>query len=562
MSDFELRLGETIVREAPCLYRRGLLAHNGIVTLTNRRFHFEPKGLDKLTGAKPLTLELLEMKKVSRKGVDGILEISMPGIVHRLMGDATKELDQAIRDGIQALEQAAPEPIVVGPGERIVLSAPVELRTDGIQVATGEVTITTERLCFSPAGRPKFASPSCAFDHRLGNVTQVLMTGALAVGVSTAEGAVELVGPAAAAVFGRLAGGQMLPEWPQPGGFRTFDAALHYGEHRYPGQFRLTREAIVFAPDKPAPGSPPLELPLAGVNACGSVGVDGHVLFVRHGADRWTFAMRDVDLRLRELWRLLVEQPETGAAAATARVTGDDLAATLRALEPSVGPLQVSEVTLSVRGVIASLPDLAQRGTLVMANNRLWLQPATGLREADAITSLTAGDFESTSIDGVGVVFRDGQQLVEFQCRDESLMTTLRERLALLTQGLTGASNRRASYRASPTRRFPIRFALGNGATPPSKWIAARVADLSAEGCQIVTDSAIGEGNDVLVELPIDRKSLVLASTVMNRRAPSGLVSSWRYGIRFGKRTPQEDRQLRELWMTFQREETARRRTR
>jgi hypothetical protein len=107
MSDFELRLGEELLKEAPVLYRRGILAHGGTASLTDRRFHFEPKSLDKLAGAKAITIELLEVKKVARNGVDGILEISMPGVVHRLMGDSTKEFEQAIKAAIKALDQAA-----------------------------------------------------------------------------------------------------------------------------------------------------------------------------------------------------------------------------------------------------------------------------------------------------------------------------------------------------------------------------------------------------------------------------------------------------------------------
>ena len=155
MSDFDLRLGETIVRETPCLYRRGILAHNGVATVTNRRFHFEPKSLDKLAGAKSVTLELLEMKKVSRKGVDGILEIPMPGVVHRLMGDGTKELETAIKEAIRALEQAAPDKVVLGPNEHALVVAPLELRSEGITIATGEV----RKLCQTSLSSASRSSP-------------------------------------------------------------------------------------------------------------------------------------------------------------------------------------------------------------------------------------------------------------------------------------------------------------------------------------------------------------------------------------------------------------------
>ena len=97
MSELELLPGEQVLLEANCLSKPGVLAHNGTATLTERRIHFEPRKLDRLAGAKPWTIDLLNVTKLQRRGVDQVLEVSLGGELHRLMGDGTRALEAATR---------------------------------------------------------------------------------------------------------------------------------------------------------------------------------------------------------------------------------------------------------------------------------------------------------------------------------------------------------------------------------------------------------------------------------------------------------------------------------
>lgn len=561
MPGVELNPGESLLLECRCLYRRGLIAHSGTVTLTNHRLVFDPKRLDRLAGARAWTVDLIDLRRVQRKGIDRVLELTTLGAVYRLMGAGTAALEPALRKALTLLESSAPEAVRMEPGERLVTHAAAHCQRAGQFDATGEVTVTNRRVCFSPSGRAKFTRTDVAFELPLEQLTQLLLEPAgRGVIATTAEDQIHLTGAGSERLFVAMAGQAGSPTPPTAGGFRTFPAVLHEGDAAHMGQLAILRDAIAFAPDAGNVEGPMVRLPLAQVVASAVLGVAAERLLVHTGEASWEFSLDAMDQRFRELVLLLRMEPSAREPApdGSGRLTTDGLKRVLETFQ-SVLPLTEADVLIAGPGVIVRWPELARRGWILVTNGACWLVPAAGLLPGETLAPIPGSAFEGPTTDGGGLSFRSGADAIEFRPLVDGFGAIAREAI-VRSLGASRVRNRRSSYRATPTSRFPVRVAvLASPDAPPARWVAARLGDLSADGCQIVTDAALGTAPALLLELQVNGGAVRLTCKPINTKPPEGFVTTWRYGVRFAQRTPAEDRLVRELWMKFQREETARR---
>ena len=116
--------------------------------------------------------------------------------------------------------------------------------------------------------------------------------------------------------------------------------------------------------------------------------------------------------------------------------------------------------------------------------------------------------------------------------------------------------NRRVSFRTAPAGELslPVRAMLGeDGAVLAGTPEAARLADLSAEGCRISFDDEIPGLAAVEVELPTEGVPTVLRLAITNRAKPDPFAGrGWEYGGAFAKLEPQALRRTQALALAMQ----------
>ena len=84
MNTLFLRIDEYIIATDYGFYYRGPLANGGNIYLTNERLYFEPTGtVDKLAGAKEVSILLEDIDLVDIQGIDKIISIQTEENTHR-----------------------------------------------------------------------------------------------------------------------------------------------------------------------------------------------------------------------------------------------------------------------------------------------------------------------------------------------------------------------------------------------------------------------------------------------------------------------------------------------
>lgn len=572
---------ETVLYEGPCRSMRGPLATVGRVEVRVGAIAFEPSRLDRIAGARSFVLAPNELTRIILRD-DHLLELTAGDVSHTLEGKDVADLEHAIRRALVLDPKARAKRPTLAPSERVVLVVPARVTSErGLRCGT--LTVTSTRLYFAHAGIDKIEGGPVGFDVQLDQVRDVhfdAKRGAhVTLVVDQGELSVyEVVTPRSAAVFAVLCGLDERTALHQ-GGFRTHEATLVVGQERVRGLFAFTRHILRF--EAQGETRVPLELPLAELSR---VERDGSRLVIRHALQRYGFEVEDGDRAFDELVRLLADLRPRGEPRA------DDVGCyeqpTIERLVAAHG-LQILGFTpgrfaLGGPAVVVTAKEGARRGALLLADLGAVFLPfgdGTEPRLIARIESLTARPPEDDpthgGFDQRGSGASLGESFEVFPFGGSGFLERFRLRLKRLAEASRDSSadwgdyaqsqdavaptglNRRSSYRVRPresvrTSISPVSSGLGGASEDAAQ--EARLTDLSADGCHLVSDRPVLAATvEVAIHGSVPPTNM-LADVVYETR-PSSLSPLFNYGLRFVKRNPEQERRLRELWMEYQRRE-------
>jgi len=553
---------EKVLHEASCTYKRGVLNHAGQAVLTARRIIFRPTRFEQLAGAKEWTLELASISRIQRRKPDDMLELFAGANVQRLNGDGTKGLETALRKALDALSSTPADPVQLGEGEVLLLHTPGQLYRDGVVSRKGELTVTTQRFCFSPSGLDKFNTISSAFDVPLGHIQNVTLEGGL-VQVTTVDNNGWTIGNVAAVrLFGLLCG-LPRPDMLELDGYRTFPAVVADIKSPHPGLLQITRDRIRFGERRE--GGMQAELAMHEVTRCQLSAIKGDRMELRRGNAALALVVSQSDTRFAEVFRLMAEcaapsDPETDS---DGFLTPEGISQVIAPWNAELSGKTAASILCAGPAAMMRWPETARRGWVLLSKGDLHFVPAGGPGCGEKVLTLNHGEFQfqtplpgqpaalllSLADETVQVLPRGGETFVK---RFRQMQESLDRPTVGSTPGVR--ANRRGTFRASPPGRMTIRVgAVFDGVVVrPSAFIEGRLLDISADGCRVVTDAPVEKTTTVQLEIPHKPAPVKIHAVIMNARPPSEDQPSWRLGLRFSQQSAQQDKVIRELWMGFQ----------
>jgi hypothetical protein len=179
-SSFVNQTGELVLIQETCLQMSGPLGYMGLLSVTNERVIFEPKGkMDKLIGAQIRSYNISDIQEARFGGLQQRLTLRFKDSKTRYSGPGARRVwsrlccvlfEHGIDGGIQGPYES---------DERILVSGVVQLMVSGLLGTEGEVSLTDRRLHYSPGRGPeRFLWPGRVkvLDLALDSITELELT--------------------------------------------------------------------------------------------------------------------------------------------------------------------------------------------------------------------------------------------------------------------------------------------------------------------------------------------------------------------------------------------------
>lgn len=534
---------------------RGALHTVGSLVVRVGSIDFEPSRLDRVAGARGWSVSTHEVTRLVYHENDELLEVWKGEAVHVLEGKTLEEVDFAVRRALSLDPRLGPSRPALQPDEQIVMTLPARVTHAGT-IRCGALTLTTRRLSFAHGGLDRVEAGPLGFDVALERIRDVRWDGGILL--VTPDSAFEIHAPQGSRLFAALCGEGSTSL--ARDGFRTHEAYLRATTSSVRGLLSITRTRLRFESEEEGGR---VEIPLLEVT---SASLEWGDLVVRRGTRAWRFVVPHAVPLHAELVRLLTElrgknEPTADEMGCFNERAIEWVLATRTRPIPGFTPGRVS---IAGPAVVVTAHEGARRGAILLGEAGAAFVP---FHDPDAIEPIlvasletlwarpagedaTHGTFERSGSDSFDLHPVGGAAFLErFRMRLKRLVDAQR-------QATSDSGNRRASYRVSPREHVPTSVVpLRDGRPSNEPPISGRLADLSADGCRIISDRPIERCSTVEVEIRGSNPPQSLFADIVHASPPTSSTPSWRYGLRFVRRTPDQDRRLRELWMEYQRKE-------
>ena len=146
--DIGLRNDETIIVEDECLMHKTLIAYHGLIKLTNQRIIFKPtSSIEKLAGAKDISIELHKIKSAKIEGVNQFLKIMTEDKNLFFSGQGANRIHERLDIQLRAMTG---EQLNIADldtlNEKVLLQGDVEVYLNAGFQTKGQIILTMHRI--------------------------------------------------------------------------------------------------------------------------------------------------------------------------------------------------------------------------------------------------------------------------------------------------------------------------------------------------------------------------------------------------------------------------------
>ena len=555
---------------------RGPLAHVGTILVRGSSIRFEPSRLDWFAGARTWTIATEELTGLRRRESDGALELSTAEGTQLVSGDTVDAIEQAVRRALAARLKTGTEPPEFVENERIVFEVSARVQDPSMATRSGTLTLTNLRLHFAHTGDDRLEAGPVGL-HALRETVRDVRTANGVVTVRTDEGNYYVTVADWRPLFAALCGiGERQGLGPKS--CRAREVSQPTASDPILGVFASTQRFLRFAPED---RSASLELAWQDISRVRLAASGGERLMVWKDATLWEFDLPKARHEFKEITYLMTElrvpgEPGTDDAGCFEEAALADL---LSQWQAELGRLTPGRVALAGPGAVVFPVEGVVRGAMLLTDQGLVFLPSEGPGRSephlamplDTVTVQHTSGTEGPCV----VVKRPGGGLLRAIPRGgESFLRRFGGHLQRLThvqiQGqfhqpnASRTKNRRNSYRSQAFGERNVQLAVSGSGTIPSNapLFTARLVDLSTQGCSVALDDGLPAVTSFEIEFPGTEEPFRVRADLVHEHQPTAKSAIWRYGFRFVRTTPEQDRSVRELSMELQREELVRRRER
>lgn len=599
---FELEADEAVLCQEECLQRRGPLAYEGKLIVTDRRVFFEASRLSRLTGAKAFQLKIEDITSVALVGIARLLVIKAGVETARFMGPGARRVHARLNS--QLLQIRSPDSMfgvearsLFEEGEKVVFQGTLERYLNPVLSASGDVTLTDRRFRFTPLSTlDRLLFDGAPVDLPLDEIKSSKMVGVRhRLELKTHDRRLLFGGSNAGRVYALLGGVMYVEEEGSSaesatqGALATWEVSLHRGPIAHKGTLVVGSQRLRFATSgmlDALVGAHDVDLALADVERIALRGVADRRLVLRADGQDYLLSMAQVSERFQDFIELLLrtdgsddpEVLETGEVG-----DGDLVAKLLGSWVNHLGRITESRVAMFGPAVhLGGKGTFARRGWMCLTQRRILFLPAGGPdgRE-DLLAVPTQGvkvpmdsddQHESLDLKGKGfnisLLLRGGQPLVdEFWARvSEGRWTRQAGRAKqLAAQDVSkqadeaeakfsqrrGQLNRRESFRIFVPVEIQARVELDPEPGRKVAPIFCRVMDVSLGGMGVVTSWQLNLSQEGWLEVTLkDSKLRVRVSVRYSRQ----VGRTWHNGLMFEVLRYTEETIINEAYMHFQSE--------